>query len=132
MFRLFGGSVKLTKLHINGDGFQHLSTVTGLDAVGELQNLTELRLFGLQMVDLAFVGDLRSLNAIYITNSPVTNISALSRLKALKSVSLTGTSVVDISPLLDLPELQTLGIPRTPARSDVITELERRGVKVTR
>lgn len=69
---------------------------------------------------------------ISVTNSPLINVSALSRIKRLKTVSLTGTAVVDISPLLDLPELKTLGIMRTPARSDVLTELERRGVKVQR
>lgn len=123
---------KLTKLSITGDGFEYISPVRGLAAIDELHHLKELSLFGVQVVDLAFVADLQYLEEVSVTNAPLSNISALSRIKTLKSVSLTGTSVVDISPLLDLPELKTLGIMRTPARSDVLTELERRGVKVQR
>jgi hypothetical protein len=40
--------------------------------------------------------------------------------------------VADVSPLLDLPDLTELVILRTPARDDVLRELERRGVRVDR
>ena len=42
------------------------------------------------------------------------------------------TSVADVSSLLELPDLVELTVSYTPARSDIIAELERRGVKVTR
>ena len=120
--------VNLISLRINGD----YSPVRGLDAIAGLNHLRNLVLFGVQLTDLAFLIDLQSLEEISVINSPLVNVSALSRIKTLKSVSLTGTAVVDISPLLELPELKSLGIMRTPARSDVLTELERRGIQVQR
>lgn len=120
----------LRKLYIFGDGFQQFSPVRGLDAINELTNLTNISLFGVQVNNLDFVANLRDLNEISVANSPLSDISVIRRLKSLKSVSLTSTFVVDISPLLDLTGLETLAIARTPARSDVVTELERRGVKI--
>jgi hypothetical protein len=38
--------------------------------------------------------------------------------------------VADVSPLLDLPNLSELMLLRTPAREDVVKELQRRGVTV--
>jgi hypothetical protein len=63
---------------------------------------------------------------------PITSIAPLRGLKSLKSVGLNVTEVADISPLLDLPSLEHLGVVRTPARADILTELERRGVKIVR
>ncbi len=123
---------KLTKLSISGNGFEYFSLVKGLDAIDELPRLRTLWIFGVQMIDLGFVADLQSLEEIAVTNAPLNNISTLSRIKTLKSVTLTGTSVVDISPLLNLSKLENLSIVHTPARSDVVTELERRGVKIQR
>jgi Leucine-rich repeat (LRR) protein len=122
----------LKKLSITGNGFEFVSSVSGLDAVGELPDLESLHLFGLRMTDVNFAVSLHKLNELSITNTPLTDITALRQTKALRSVSLTGTSVVDISPLLDLQQLAELGVVRTPARSDVISELERRGVKIQR
>ena len=123
---------QLTKLSITGNGFDYISPVTGLGAIGELSSLRTLHLFGIQIKDLVFLTNAQNLNEITVTNAPLTNISALRRIKSLTIVSLTGTLVVDVSPLLDLPKLTAVSITRTPARSDVVTELERRGVKVQR
>lgn len=122
----------LKKLTISGNGFDYVTPVGGIGAIDDLHNLRTLNIFGVQIADLSFVADLQNLKDISVANSPLSNISALSRIKTLETVTLMGTAVVDISPLLDLHELKTLGITRTPARADVLTELERRGVKVQR
>jgi internalin A len=123
---------RLTWLRINGFEFDHLCPVRGIDAIGELSDLKTLVLAGLRVTDLAFVSNLRKLNDLALQRIPINNVTALSRIKSLKTVDLSRTFVVDISPLLNLPELTTLVIVGTPARSDVITALEHRGVKVVR
>jgi internalin A len=119
-------------LSIGGNGFEYFSFVNGLDAIGALTNLQKLSIFGVQMTDLNFATPLQNLTELSVTNAPLSNISALGQLRSLSNVSLTGTLVVDISPLVNLPELTQLGIVRTPARSDVVTQLEHRGVKIQR
>jgi hypothetical protein len=39
--------------------------------------------------------------------------------------------IVDISPLLSLSALSKLSLTRTPARADVISDLQRQGVRIT-
>jgi hypothetical protein len=75
---------------------------------------------------------------LYFQSAPISDsndgqlssIEALRNLKAIKKLSLIDIPVVDISVLLELPALISVTVIRVPARADVITELERRGVKV--
>jgi hypothetical protein len=67
-----------------------------------------------------------------LSDIPTSSIEPLRSLKSLKKITLFSIPVVDVAPLLDLPALTDLNVMRTPARSDVLTELERHGVKVTR
>jgi hypothetical protein len=127
-----GNLSKLKKLQVSGLGFNTLSTVEGIEALGNLSDLQELTLGQIQVSDLSFVGNLTSLKELNIGMMPVSSVEALRRLTALKKLSLNMTNVVDISPLLDLPSLSNLSILRTPARADVLTELERKGVKSQR
>jgi hypothetical protein len=127
-----GGLRKLRKLQISGLGFNTLSTVTGIEALGDLKELRELTLGSLQISDLAFVKRLTNLDELNISMMPVVSIEPLRALTSLKRVSLNITAVVDISPLLDLRALSSLSILRTPARADVLTQLERNGVKIQR
>jgi hypothetical protein len=122
----------LRDLHISGLGVGNLSAVTGLDALGKLAELQKLTLGSLAVSDLTFVSNLKHLTEINIGMMPVSSIEPLRGLASLTSVSLNLTSVVDISPLLDLPALKTLSVIRTPARADVLTQLERSGVKIQR
>jgi hypothetical protein len=82
--------------------------------------------------DLSFVERLKKLAEVNINELPITSISFVRGLSTLKSVNLTSTLVVDISPLLDNGTLATITVMRTPARADVLAELERRGVRVNR
>jgi Leucine-rich repeat (LRR) protein len=122
----------LTELLVTGNGFEYVTALAGLNAVGDLTHLKTLRLFGIRMSDLGFAGNLKSLTEISVVNAPLNNIVGLGGLQSLRTISLIGTAVIDISPLLDVPNLETLNISRTPARADVLTELERRGVKIQR
>jgi hypothetical protein len=60
---------------------------------------------------------------------PIASIEPLRGLVSLKSLPLNLTNVVDISPLLELPALSNLSVLRTPVRADVLTQLEKNGVK---
>jgi hypothetical protein len=57
-------------------------------------------------------------------------MSELSNIKTLRKVTLVGIPIVEISPLLVLPNLESVTIVRTPARADVISQLQGKGVKV--
>jgi hypothetical protein len=61
---------------------------------------------------------------------PVSSIEYVRDLSHLKKIGLTDIAVVDISPLLNLPNLVEITVVRCPVRSDVLTALGRRGVKV--
>jgi hypothetical protein len=123
---------KLRELMLTGMGLGVLTKVTDIEALGELKEMTKLTLGDMEINDLAFVINLTHLEEIGINRMPVTSIAPLRYLKSLKSVGLNVTNVTDISPLLDLPNLERLSVTRTPARADVLTELERRGVKIQR
>jgi internalin A len=124
--------IKLRDLSLMGMGFGRLTAVTDIDALRDLKDLRKLTLGSLQIGDLTFVNSLKNLNEINIGDLPISSVEPLRGLTSLKRVSLSLTPVVDISPLLDLPALNSLTVIRTPARADVLTELERRGVKVNR
>jgi Leucine-rich repeat (LRR) protein len=86
----------------------------------------------MQVSDLTFLRGLANLNELNIGMMPVSSVEPLRGLTSLKRVSLNLTDIVDISPLLDLPALTSLSVLRTPARADVLTQLERNGVKIQR
>lgn len=124
--------VQLQELTLTGIWFDRAATVTDIDAIGNLKELRKLTLGSLQISDLTFANSLKNLTEINIGQMPVSSVEPLRGLVSLKSVSLNQTLVVDISPLLDLPALTNLSVIRTPARADVLTQLERRGVKIQR
>jgi internalin A len=122
----------LRSLQLSGIGFTLIAPVTDVQAISGLTGLTMLTLGSLQISDLRFVENMKGLEEINLNQLPITSIAALGVLPHLKKISLVQTAVVDVSPLLNLPALTELNVVRTPARADVLTELERRGVKVTR
>ncbi len=112
--------------------FTAMMQVRDIAAIGELHTLKKLRLMEVVITDLRFMRGLRNLSEFTAMIVPISDISGIEDVTALSSVQLTRTNVVDISPLLRLPNLTELYVAYTPARSDVLTELERRGVKVHR
>ncbi len=121
---------KLRYLALSGLGFGPLTQVTNIEVVGTLRQLQTLTLGQLQIGDLTFVESLNDLTEINLGDIPITSVAPLRGLKKLKKISLTSTMVVDISPFMELPALTDLTVGRTPARTDVLSELERRGVNV--
>jgi hypothetical protein len=124
--------INLHELTLQGLGVGKLTSVAEIDQLGRLSELRKLTLGSLQVSDLTFTSKLKHLNEINIGMMPVSSIESLRGLRSLRSVSLNLTPVVDISPLLELPALASLSVIRTPARADVLTELERRGVRIQR
>jgi Leucine-rich repeat (LRR) protein len=120
----------LRSLQLSGLGLGPSTSIVNPQAIGDLRELRTLTLGSLQISDLAFVRDLKNLNEININAMPITSIHPLQNLKSLKSVSLADVPVIDISVFLELPNLTKLNLVRVPARADVLSELERRGVAV--
>jgi internalin A len=125
----------LSELTIIGTGvsFRDMGQSVHLEdptAISELRNLKKLGLAWLDIKDADFLTGLNGLEEIFINQTPLSDIRALGSLGSLRSVQLAGTNVVDITPLLNLTKLKTLIIQATPARLDVVTELQRRGVVV--
>jgi Leucine Rich repeats (2 copies) len=127
---------KLQKLTISGFGLASitgiLSPVAGIEAIGELTELRILSLGHLQIADISFLSKLHKLTELDLGQMPIQSIAPLRGLKALTKISLIGVPVFDVAVLLELPELNELTILGTPAREDVLTALERRGVKINR
>jgi Leucine-rich repeat (LRR) protein len=124
--------VRLQELAISGYGVLTLSQVTGIETVGELRALKKLSLGSLQITDIAFISDLSDLVTLNINEMPISSVEPLRNLASLTTVRLYMTNVVDISPLLGLLSLTNLNVGSTPARADVLTALEQRGVNVQR
>jgi internalin A len=107
-----------------------LSSITNIETIGGLTELRTLLISSFPVNNLAFVAKLMNLEELNINQMPISSIEPVRDLKSLKKLSLNLTAVVDISPLLDLPALTELTVGRTPARSDLLAQLEQRGVKV--
>lgn len=127
---LLGSLTRLRKLAIMGTGFGVLLNTHNYDAIGQLKNLQSLSLSSMDIKDLDFISTLSDLTEVSISQVPITSVEKLRGLKRLHKVVLIGTGVIDVSPLLDLPALEEFTVRNTPARSDVLTELARRGVTV--
>jgi len=123
---------KLENLQLSGIGFDRgLSGVRNLEAIGNLNALKMLTLGQLEVNNLSFAEDLRNLVELNLNRLPILSLAWVRGLSSLKKISLVDIPVVDISPLLELPQLSELFLLRVPARVDVLTELKRRGVRVT-
>ena len=125
--------INLSNLQISGIGFPlgHGSQVLQANAICAGGNLKTLTLGQLQISSLAFVVGCAKLTEINLSGLLINSINELAGVTTLKNVSLSDVSVVEISPLLALPDLESVYLMRVPARADVISALERKGVKVT-
>jgi len=124
------GLTKLTNVQISGLMMNRLSGVTGLDAIGGVK-LTTLTLGWLQIDSLNFLTGNSTITDLNLNAIPIHSGAELATMSSLQKLSLVDVPLADISPLLSLPKLRELSLLRTPARADVISLLQRRGVKVT-
>ncbi len=126
---------RLSKLSILGTSvsWKNLNPsvqVEGQVAIGRLRALKILVLAHIAVRDISFLSKLSELKELTMNWLPVADIRPIENLKGLQKVNLVGDPVVDISPLLNLPNLTEVGVQQSPARSDVLALLERRGVTV--
>jgi hypothetical protein len=123
---------KLQNLTLTGMGIVSLSSVANPQMIGDFTELKTLTLGQLAISDLSFIGRLKNLVEINLNRLPTTSIASFAGLTDIKKLSFVDVPLVDISALLQLPKLVDVNFIRVPARSDILTELERRGVRVTR
>jgi Leucine-rich repeat (LRR) protein len=108
-----------------------LASVTDPSEIGRLPRLTNLALAGLALNSISFVSSCLELRDLSLQRIPISNLDALSGMKNLQRVSLVDIPIIEITPLLNAPSLRELTVMRTPARADILAELERRRVKVS-
>lgn len=123
---------QLRSLQLTGNSFGPVTPITNLEAFSEMTNLRTLTIGYVQIRNIDFVHSLSNLTEIALNSMPITSVVPLYDLKALKKISMADVPVVDIAGFLELPNLTELSLIRVPARSDVLSELERRGVIVER
>lgn len=122
----------LTNVQISGLGFNAArSLVQDSAAICSSGNLSALTLVSLQLDSLGPLSGCAKLSEINLNSIPITSLGELAGIQTLRKISLVDIPVVEISPLLSLPNLESVYLIRVPARADVISELERRGVKVS-
>jgi hypothetical protein len=129
-FQFLRGLSNLRSAHLAGIGFTSLSAVSHSDVVGDLVDLESLVIGQMNLGDVSFVSRLKKLKQLNLNQVPISSIASLRSAQQLSKIALVDMPLVDISPLLDLPRLSELTIVRTPARSDVLTLLEKRGVAI--
>jgi len=122
----------LRALQISGMGFTSPRPQIGdAEAICAVGNLTELTLASVQVTSLNFLSGCHKLVELNLNGLPITSVDELASIGTLKKISFVDVPVVEISPLLSLPNLEAVTFLRVPARADVISELARRGVKVS-
>jgi Leucine-rich repeat (LRR) protein len=104
--------------------------VNGIDVIAQLQ-LKTLVLGGIQINSLGFLKGNSAIEDLTLTAMPVNVGTELGTMPSLRKLSLVDVPIADISPLLSLPKLREVSLLRVPARADVISALQRNGVKVT-
>jgi len=121
---------KLRAFSLSGFGFGTIGVVRNIETVGEWKSLKSLALGSITVSDISFVANLSNLEQLTLSDLPISTLAPISGLSSLKKVSMIDIHIVDISPLLQLPALTDFSTIRVPARSDVIAQLQRRGVNV--
>ena len=121
---------KLTELQAMGPMLGQLSAVNNLDAIRALK-LNTLVLSGMKVTSLDFLNGNSTITNLTLNSMPITNAAELGTMASLRKLTLFDVPIVDISPLLSSPKLREVSFLRVPARADVISQLQRNGVKVT-
>lgn len=91
--------------------------VTGLDALGRLEDLEDLTLCGQGLSDLSWITSLPKLRRLTVRDSVVKDLAPLARLEALEHLDLVDACVEDLAPLAGLQRLRTLDLSGTHLRS---------------
>ena len=87
--------------------------LTGIEALGVLDNSVELDFTGTELKELSPLRGLKNLSALSIRGTSVSDLSPLRDLKGLTRLELSETNITDLSPLQDLTALNVLGLRET-------------------
>jgi hypothetical protein len=124
--------VNLRELDIMAFGFNGLARLDNAEALAQLSELRILSVGWAAISQMDFISGLSKLTKLSLIQMPLQSIQGIQNDKAITTVTLNFSTIIDISPLLELPQLTEVSVVGVPARADVITELERRGIKVVR
>src|SRR5262249_24422252 len=122
---------KLQNIQLSGIGFGQLSSIRNVESLASLDNVKQFTIGQIALASLDVVKNFRQLEELNLSRLPVNSIAAIQGLPRLKKITMVDIPVVDISPLLQVPNLAEVYLIRVPARADVLTKLQRDGVKVT-
>ena len=90
-----------------------INDLTGIEALGALDNSVELDFVGTELKDLAPLRGLKSLSSLSIRGTGVSDLSPLRDLKRLTKLELSETNVTDLTPLHELMGLNLLTLRET-------------------
>ena len=120
--------INLRSLSVNGLGFGYMSHVANSQVLATFVDLESLSLTNLALQNVDFISSMRSLKHVTLNFTPLSVLPQLPQ--SVETISLFSVNIVDISQLLNLPKLSKVTVGRAPVRSDVLSELKRRGVTV--
>ena len=103
-------SLNLGAEYIEGKGYVNSNTVSNLQPLSGLTNLTWLGLQNNNISDISALSTLKNLHTLDLYNNNISNISALSTLKNLHTLTLSSNNISDISALSGLTNLTSLGL----------------------
>jgi hypothetical protein len=122
----------LEELYLSGAGaINALANVSGAEEIGSLPKLSHLEMRFLSIPSISFLQGNVELKELYVLDLPINQIDGIRKLKKLSKVTLVRVPVVEISPLLEVESLRELNLIGVPARADIMSALETRGVHVT-
>jgi internalin A len=108
--------------------------ITSLKGIEYCSSLVELNLSRNKITNISALADLTALQWLDLSGNQISDISPLAGLSSLQWLSLHFNNIKDISPLNNLGFLKGVVIEGNPlnaeAKSTVIPELEKRGVRV--
>ena len=123
---LLGNDIYATVIHVS---FNRPTTDEQVQALGKLENLTDLAIFGPEVTDksvddLLSLSKLRSLSMSSTLITPA-GLARFSNLKRLQSLTLYGDTITDehLHELLSFPSLQYLQIIRSPISDAGVKQL---------
>jgi Leucine-rich repeat (LRR) protein len=122
---------KLQNVQLSGLGIVQLSSIRNVESLASLGNVKQFTIGQIALASLDVVKNFRQLEELNLSRLPINSITAVQGLPRLKKITMVDIPVFDISPLLQVPNLAEVYLIRVPARADVLTQLQRDGVKVT-
>lgn len=104
---------------------------SGLDVICEKENLAVLELFLCTAEDFSPIGKCGNLKSLSLSGTNVTDLGFLKNLTELENLDIDNIAAEDYSVLLELPSLKKLSKKNCDIPKEIMSELIRKGVKIT-